>query len=151
MNPIMVHRKTLELATSKMCLPYLIASKPRTANRTPRVKKLTAQIRSRDKFSAASAAITMVKGNGGGAIQARETVLLPCLSIILCSLANLFSPAIFLMPSSPSFCATRARAKTPMVEPTAACSSAICGVAPVPQPAYSVTRSAERCEYRDHR
>src|ERR1700735_897601 len=91
-NPAMVNRNALEFATSKICLPYLIASKLRTEKRIPRAKKFTAQILSRDKSRAAAAAMTMVNGKGGGATQARKTALLPWVSIILCSLANLFSP-----------------------------------------------------------
>ena len=88
--------------------------------RAARAKKLMTAIRSREYFKAAAEAITIVKGNGGGEMHASTTATAPRFLIILLDPSNLFRPAIFFMPSSPSLPATKASKKTPRVDPRAA-------------------------------
>src|SRR3954469_16205078 len=72
MKAIMVHSNAGDLAIWSTAFPNLSARKPRMVKRSPRARKFTAAMRQIGYLSAPTAAITVVKGKGGGAIPAMK-------------------------------------------------------------------------------
>ena len=116
-STIIVHLKASELMARRIARPNWIASKLKIVNRTARAHATVPSSFRRGYPSALFTAITIVNGNGGGAMHPTATAAPPFSPIFFFKYSYRLCPATFCTPASPLLRATRSSRNTPSVEP----------------------------------